>query len=387
MNNNKPSPRSRAALATASLGLLGLAAPVQAEHVIDALVVYSPGVTQKYSGDPMSRINHLALTTNSIYKDSGVDARLRIVHAREYPIDDTRDTTTTLKAMFADKTLEALRDTYGADVVIVYRPYANDGMCGLAYVSGYAGTGAYAHVSADCGTYVTAHEVGHIMGLGHSWAQNQPGIFNYAIGHGVQNSFATVMAYQSSYGQAAKIYKFSSPRLDCNGQPCGVPIGQPYEADAVHALSQTVPNVAAYRDTVVPESNVNNTPEYQAAKKAYDEYKAQFEQVRANYLKKLNALRQQQRALTAQVKAYNRAKAAYDKALEATRQERSSATATTLSAAYQAVDAESRTYQDLLSSRDSVLGDLQNFIRNEYKPALAELERRYKTFVNLSQAA
>ncbi|MGF1547484.1 MAG: M12 family metallo-peptidase [Thiotrichales bacterium] len=380
----------RTALASVTLGaaVLGLATPVLAEHVIDALVVYSPGVTQKYSGDAQTRIAHLAAVTNKIYADSGVDAKLRIVHAVERPLSDGVSTVDTLNTVTNDATIKQLREQYGADVVVAYRPYSNDGYCGLAWLGGYANSGnyAYAHVAIDCGDYVTAHELGHVMGLGHSHSQGQPGIYNYALGHGVQNSFATVMAYQQSYGAASKIYKFSSPNLTCNGVPCGIPVGQAGEADAVRALGLTIPNVASYRtskvvDAVTPSAD----PAIEAARQAFEQAKTNFVGTRATYLQRLTQLKQQHRGLINQVKAYNRVKAEYDKAASDVKQGRSSAT--TLTAAYQQVVAALDAYESLQSRRDATVAALNNYLHEVYQPALNELEAYYQNYLKLSQLA
>ncbi|MGF1642474.1 MAG: M12 family metallo-peptidase [Thiotrichales bacterium] len=369
-------------------GLLGLATPAQAEHVIDALVVYSPGVTQKYSGDPQTRIAHLVGVTNKIYADSGVDAKLRIVHAVERPLNDGGSTADALSTVTNDATIKQLRDQYGADVVVAYRPYSNDGYCGLAWLGGYANSGnfAYAHVAIDCGDYVTAHELGHVMGLGHSHSQGQSGIYGYALGHGVQNSFATVMAYQQSYGIASKIYKFSSPNLSCNGVPCGVPVGQAGEADAVKALGLTVPNVASYRASkVVDASTPSADPQIEAARQAFEQAKASFTSTRTTYLQRLTELKQQHRGLITQVKAYNRVKAAYDKTASEVTQGRSSAT--TLTASYQQVVAALDTYEALRARRDVTVDALSDYVREVYQPALTELETHYQNYLKLSQLA
>ena len=82
-------------------------------------------------------------------------------------------------------------------------------------------------------------KMGHIMGLGHSYAQGETGTYRWSRGHGVHQSFVTVMAYWSHYGNAPEIDVFSSPDRDCEGLPCGVAMGENDGADATTSLNIT----------------------------------------------------------------------------------------------------------------------------------------------------
>lgn len=148
----------------------------------------------------------------------------------------------------------------------------------------------YAHVTIGCGGYVTAHEVGHNSGLGHSEKQGSTGAYTYARGHGVQDTFTTVMAYSGVYN-GKKIYKYSSPLLECsNGLPCGIAEGEDKEADAVKALKQTLPLMEKFRAHIDnPDNNgtTDNGDKLAEALKAYNDQKI----VVADNLKKLKELR------------------------------------------------------------------------------------------------
>jgi len=68
------------------------------------------------------------------------------------------------------------------------------------------------------------------------------------------------MAYNRHYN-APKIYKFSSPELDCNGLPCGVPEGYNGQADAVKTVRQTALIVAGLQESKIDKAcqTTNNT--------------------------------------------------------------------------------------------------------------------------------
>ena len=105
----------------------------------------------------------------------------------------------------------------------------------------------YAQVEINCPTDSTAHEIGHNMGLVHSHRQNgdhaQP--YSYGLGHGIDGSFATIMAYAYLFHTNNQVPKFSSPDYDCApGEPCGIPVGQPGEAHATKVMRMTAPKIA-----------------------------------------------------------------------------------------------------------------------------------------------
>jgi len=231
---------------------------------LDTLVLYSQGASDKYSGDAETRINHLIETTNKIYADSGLNVKLNAVKIQKYAMDDSATSGKVLGTIRGDANIAKIRNEVGADNVVMYRPYAGDGACGMGYQNNYLRDPnatwvekyMYAHVTINCGGYVTAHEVGHNSGLGHSAKQGSTGAYEYARGHGIQNNFTTVMAYSGVYN-GAKIYKYSSPKLECKGLPCGVEEGEENAADAVKALRQTIPLIEKFRSHI--DTIDNNT--------------------------------------------------------------------------------------------------------------------------------
>ena len=264
--------------------------------IIDALVLYSPGAAELYDGDPSTRIDHLFAIANTAYANSGLNTKLSLVDAQLYELDDSLSPTSVLSASIQDEVLKEKRDEAGADVVILYRPNLHDGICGITFMGGEASRSnlAIAHVSIDCGAMVTVHELGHIMGLGHSHRQNSLGIFPHATGYGVDATFTTLMAYPGAFNNAPTQLNFSSPDLLCSGLACGIPVGQENPADAVLALKTTQNVVADYREhievelapvAVIPPSALD------IAQQAYEDYLLTYDEIKSDLLSAKSVLR------------------------------------------------------------------------------------------------
>ena len=197
--------------------------------VIDVAVLYDRRIRDSYtSGDARHVSSHIFNVTNFFFQNSGIDKRYRIVGFR----DDTEIPEILRGPFLPGEQRQSVHEEFGADIIVVFHPPAG-GFGGIAEdIGGWRGRGfihersraILTHVFLNPALFpvnVTAHEIGHLIGLGHSYAQGAIGTYYWSRGHGVNNRFGTIMAYAFAFN-GIDIDKFSSPDIDCNGEPCGL---------------------------------------------------------------------------------------------------------------------------------------------------------------------
>jgi hypothetical protein len=236
--------------------------------VVDLMVLYT---TAKQTADfAKQRIRYLVDVSNQAYKDSGINMSLRLVHARPTSYVENNANSQALDDLANDRGAfagtAALRNQYGADLVMLFRPlYAqtSDG-CGMTYVGfadggngipdfGYGTIGDGYSKDAMSNNYcelnVFTHEIGHSLGNVHDREHSSfPGKFSYSYAWGIDGKFGTIMSY---YGPSVML--FSTPNLatQCAGTPCGFAEGDTKSSDQVRTTNYTAPIVADYKTTTV----------------------------------------------------------------------------------------------------------------------------------------
>lgn len=285
-------PESRALAAAASRQVAAKAArgevSTKAIAVVDLLLGYSSTIATELGSQAaaVTLVSNLAAAANAAYANSGVNMRLRVVHAMSVNYADTtanRDALQQLTGYNVDtqqpitpnssfNALRAARNEYGADLVAFVRRYREpqqDG-CGIAWLLGMDQSGidasdeafGYAVVSDGsdrdegdnntyfCSQFSLAHELGHLMGQAHDRDNAEDaGVHAYSYGYRESSStgFFTIMAYPSGQSQIEAPH-FANPQINFSGRPTGVA----NQSDNVRSMNQTMPIVAQFRDTVVP---------------------------------------------------------------------------------------------------------------------------------------
>ena len=258
-------PRGEPSLQTAITGVnsvsLSTATP-SPQAVVDLMFVVTTGLASRLGGNLMTRLNFLVTTANDTYAQSEVAITMRLVYVTVVDYPDTTSDSAALNAITPRSGggvgvffgIEALRTTYGADVVSFLRNGADMGGSGLAWVPVPATSSLMYSTIQGCVTgceSVFVHEVGHNMGNNHdratgAWenggvAVPPSGLFNYSFGYfycssGVLNcnpnlpsgsggcasnvgpkcatthadNFGTIMSYFNP-----NLYRFSNPNITC----------------------------------------------------------------------------------------------------------------------------------------------------------------------------
>lgn len=293
----QPAPPDSIGLAQPGDAIELKAAPTP-QTTIDVLFAYTHAMVTRAgsTAGALLRLDQLIAVANQAYIDSEVAITLRLVHALEVGYLETDENSAALNNLSNGAGVLApvkgtLRDRYGADIVVLVRPfnYPAQASCGVAWVGGYGGNGAaisgqsyngFAVISDGsdvnnsgyfCQNATFPHELGHNMGAMHDRqtvtqggsVALETGAYAYGFGYvhnaswsGTQGQnvcntgsgtscFGTIMSYLSK----ASELRFSNPGLVAC--PTGLACGTATDNVAL-ALNNTRAGVAAWRTTKVP---------------------------------------------------------------------------------------------------------------------------------------
>ncbi|HTF97112.1 MAG TPA: cellulose binding domain-containing protein [Cellvibrio sp.] len=238
-----------------AVGALPLMLGLKAQAAtVDLLVLYDSHSANYFNQQVEAAMQNWVAQINNAYRDSNVDIQLRLAGAVPHE-QAGADMNAVLTSLRTNTTAVNLRAQYGADFVTQLH---QTGECGIGYFAVSSGW-AWNVVGPDCGPLTMAHELGHNMGLAHSRKQGDTtgSRYAYGLGHGVDGLFGTIMTYSWLYTNRAsgRVAKFSNPDVSCLGAPCGVPAGQPDQANAALALNNVKNEIAAFRSAVAQSSS------------------------------------------------------------------------------------------------------------------------------------
>lgn len=222
-----------------------------AGHLMDVLVVISPGSLAQLGGQPqaIAFAQGAVDSSNQAFANSLMKARFRLVGVRFTSRADSGSSSTDLSWLRADPEVAAWRNETGADMVGMIAEFSNS--CGQGYLMGNPpGAGfapnAFQVTARTCaiGNLTYAHEHGHNMGFQHNPENGSGPAYPYAFGHWVDGNFRTVMSYSNPCTSGCtRRPHFSNPNVSFNGAPTGIAD----QRDNARAGTNTAPIVAAFR--------------------------------------------------------------------------------------------------------------------------------------------
>ena len=248
---------------------------------IEAAFLFGDAALEYYGtvAEIQGYLSHIIALANDAYADSGLNIQLQQSEL-VYIGDDRNLLNTDLLNRLQQRTapfsnVDALLSRQPDIIVHLNTISWNDDNGGMAWINGQWSDGVIDYQSMASGGTNTAvvdmdntaltlvHEVGHLLGLDHSRRQVQGShysSFHWALGHGVDQDFVTIMGYDSYFGYPPQVALFSSPELSCSAseESCGVNRQDSINgADAVSALRSSAHQWSAVANGFAPTLTLN----------------------------------------------------------------------------------------------------------------------------------
>ena len=228
--------------------------------VIDVLVVYTPLARQAAGGTAAieAEIDLAFANTNTAYTNSLIGMQLNLIYVEEIAYNEAGSYVDHLYRLtdpadgYMDE-VHTLRDQYGADMVALL--VADGEYCGVAWLMQTLSPAfeqyAFSVTTWYCAAnFVLAHELGHNQGCCHDRDNCGQGVFDYSYGYRFFGNGGQQWRTVMSYSPGTRIPHFSNPDVLFDGQPTGVPPGNPDDADNALTINQTAFTIANFRCSV-----------------------------------------------------------------------------------------------------------------------------------------
>lgn len=194
----------------------------------DVMLVFSPEALTAIGGLPQAQAfaQSAVDSSNTAFRNSDMTTRFRLAGIRATTRAETGNSSTDLTWLQSNAEVIGWRNELGADLVSLITQSLD--ACGRGYLQSSPGAGfaefAVQVTARNCavGNLSYVHEHGHNMGMGHD-PGNGNGAYAYSLGHFVNGSFRTVMAYDTNcVGGCTRRAYFSNPAVSYSGNPTGV---------------------------------------------------------------------------------------------------------------------------------------------------------------------
>jgi hypothetical protein len=226
--------------------------------LVDLMVVYTPEARNAAGGASAiaMRIQGAVREANLVFLNSGVDMRVRLVHAAEVQYPETWLVATDLARLrdsqdgFMDE-VHAWRNEYQADLVCLIKERGADyEYYGLQGPSAGNAFSVLLRRSLTGDNYLPV-----TLSFNFGCQRDRPnansvGAFPYSYGHVFSPpdgpAYGTVDALQFY-----RVPWFSNPEIRFQGMVCGIPAGKPFAADNSKTLNQTAQFISAFRGSLL----------------------------------------------------------------------------------------------------------------------------------------